>query len=56
MVLYCIGFCADLKNIKRSDIATRLKVTFPAVTHKVQTSEHAGLVTREKDSKYKRIT
>ena len=25
MVLYCLGFCEDLKNIKLSDIASRLK-------------------------------
>ena len=56
MVLYCIGFCEDLKNIKLSDIATRLKVTLPAVTHKVQTLEHAGLIKKEKDTKDKRIT
>ena len=56
MILYCIGFCEDLKNIKLSDIATRLKVTLPAVTHKVQTLEHAGLIKKEKDTKDKRIT
>lgn len=56
MVLYCIGFCEDLKNIKLSDIATRLKVTLPAVTHKIQTLEHAGLIKKEKDTKDKRIT
>ena len=56
MVLYSIGFCEDLKNIKLSDIASRLKVTLPAVTHKVQTLEHAGLIKKEKDTKDKRIT
>lgn len=56
MILYCIGFCEDLKNIKLSDIATRLKVTLPAVTHKVQTLEQAGLIKKEKDTKDKRIT
>lgn len=56
MILYCIGFCEDLKHIKLSDIATRLKVTLPAVTHKVQTLEHAGLIKKEKDTKDKRIT
>lgn len=56
MILYCIGFCEDLKNIKLSDIATRLKVTLPAVTHKIQTLEHAGLIKKEKDTKDKRIT
>ena len=56
MVLYCMGFCEDLKNIKLSDIASRLKVTLQAVTHKVQTLEHAGLIKKEKDTKDKRIT
>lgn len=50
MVLYCIGFCEDLDDIKLSDIAKRLKVTLPAVTHKVQTLEHAGLITKLKDA------
>lgn len=49
MVLYCIGFCEDLKDIKLSDIAMRLKVTLPAVTHKIQTLEYAGLIKKEKD-------
>ena len=56
MVLYCIGFCEDLKNIKLSDIASRLKVTLPAVTHKVQTLEKAGLIIKEKDQQDLRKT
>ena len=50
MVLYCIGFCDDLKDIKLSDIAKRLKVTLPAVTHKVQTLEQEGFIKKLKDS------
>jgi DNA-binding MarR family transcriptional regulator len=50
MVLYCIGFCEDLKDIKLSDIAKRLKVTLPAVTHKVQTLEQEGYIKKRKDA------
>lgn len=49
MVLYCIGFCEDLKDIKLSDIASRLKVTLPAITHKVQSLEQAGMIKKIKD-------
>ena len=35
MVLFCVAFCDVNQKVKLSDIAKTLKVTLPAVTHKV---------------------
>lgn len=35
MVLFCVAFCDISQKVKLTDIANRLKVTLPAVTHKV---------------------
>lgn len=35
MVLFCVAFCDMNQKVKLTDIANRLKVTLPAVTHKV---------------------
>ncbi len=35
MVLFCVAFCDINQKVKLTDIANRLKVTLPAVTHKV---------------------
>ncbi len=35
MVLFCVAFCDMSEKVMITDIAKRLKVTLPAVTHKV---------------------
>lgn len=35
MVLFCVAFCDINQKVKLTDIAKTLKVTLPAVTHKV---------------------
>jgi DNA-binding MarR family transcriptional regulator len=47
MVLFCIGFCDEHEHIKLSDIANNLRVTLPAVTHKVNALLEEGYVEKE---------
>jgi len=35
MVLFCVAFCDMSQRVKLSDISKTLRVTLPAVTHKV---------------------
>lgn len=35
MVLFCVAFCDINQKVKLTDVANTLKVTLPAVTHKV---------------------
>ena len=56
MVLFCIGFCEENQKVKLSDISTRLQVTLPAVTHKVNMIEENGLIERKPSTEDKRVT
>jgi DNA-binding MarR family transcriptional regulator len=35
MVLFCVGFCDTNQKVKLTDVSKTLRVTLPAVTHKV---------------------
>ena len=56
MVLFCIAFCDLNQKVKLSDIAKTLRVTLPAVTHKVNDLVDKNLVEKETSSKDLRVT
>ena len=56
MVLFCVAFCDLYQKVKLSDIAKTLRVTLPAVTHKVNDLVEKGYVEKESSSKDLRIT
>ncbi len=56
MVLFCVGFCDKGDTIKLSDIAKILRVTLPAVTHKVNDLVTKGYIIKEPSKKDLRVT
>jgi DNA-binding MarR family transcriptional regulator len=56
MVLFCIAFCDLNQKVKLSDVAKTLRVTLPAVTHKVNDLVDKNYVEKETSSKDLRIT
>lgn len=56
MVLFCIAFCDMNQKIKLSDVAKTLRVTLPAVTHKVNDLVDKKYVEKETSAKDLRVT
>ena len=56
MVLFCIAFCDTNQRVKLTDISKTLRVTLPAVTHKVNDLVDKKYVTKETSEKDLRIT
>lgn len=56
MVLFCVDFCDMNQRMKLSDVAKVLKVTLPAVTHKVNDLVGQGLIVKETSAKDLRVT
>ena len=56
MVLFCIAFCDMNQRIKLSDVAKTLRVTLPAVTHKVNDLVEKRFIEKESSTKDLRIT
>lgn len=56
MVLFCIAFCDINQKVKLSDVAKTLRVTLPAVTHKVNDLVDKNYVQKETSSKDLRVT
>jgi len=56
MVLFCIAFCDLNQKVKLSDVAKTLRVTLPAVTHKVNDLVEKNYVEKETSSKDLRVT
>jgi DNA-binding MarR family transcriptional regulator len=56
MVLFCVAFCDMNEKVKLSDIAKTLRVTLPAVTHKVNDLHEKNYVVKETSSKDLRVT
>ena len=56
MVLFCVDFCDINQQIKLSDIAKTLKVTLPAVTHKVNDLLDKGMLEKVTSKKDLRVT
>ncbi len=56
MVLFCIAFCDMNQKIKLSDVAKTLRVTLPAVTHKVNDLVEKNYIEKETSTKDLRVT
>lgn len=56
MVLFCIAFCDLNQKVKLSDIAKTLRVTLPAVTHKVNDLVDKKYVSKESSPRDLRVT
>lgn len=56
MVLFCIGFCEEHQHVKLTDVSKKLRVTLPAVTHKVNMLVENGYIERKASSDDKRVT
>lgn len=56
MVLFCVGFCDKGESVKLSDIAKTLRVTLPAVTHKVNDLVAKGYITKVPSTTDLRVT
>ncbi len=56
MVLFCVDFCDTNQRMKLSDVAKVLKVTLPAVTHKVNDLVTQGYIVKETSTKDLRVT
>jgi len=56
MVLFCVAFCDMNEKVKLSDIAKTLRVTLPAVTHKVNDLHTKNYVEKETSPRDLRIT
>lgn len=56
MVLFCVAFCDLNQKIKLTDVAKTLRVTLPAVTHKVNDLVMQKYLTKETSDKDLRVT
>jgi DNA-binding MarR family transcriptional regulator len=56
MVLFCVAFCDMHQKIKLSDIAKTLRVTLPAITHKVNDLVEKKYLIKENSTKDLRVT
>lgn len=56
MVLFCVAFCDLNQKIKLTDISKTLRVTLPAVTHKVNDLVEHGYIEKETSNKDLRVT
>lgn len=56
MVLFCVAFCDTNSRLKLSDVAKTLRVTLPAVTHKVNDLVEKKYIEKETSTKDLRVT
>ncbi len=56
MVLFCVAFCDLNQKIKLTDISKTLRVTLPAVTHKVNDLVEQEYIVKETSQKDLRVT
>jgi DNA-binding MarR family transcriptional regulator len=56
MVLFCVAFCDQNQKVKLSDVAKTLRVTLPAITHKVNDLLEKKYIERESSNKDLRVT
>jgi DNA-binding MarR family transcriptional regulator len=56
MVLFCVAFCDVNQKVKLTDISRTLRVTLPAVTHKVNDLVDKNYCLKETSEKDLRIT
>lgn len=56
MVLFCVAFCDVNQKVKLTDISRTLRVTLPAVTHKVNDLVDKNYCVKETSEKDLRIT
>lgn len=56
MVMFCVAFCDMNQRLKLTDVAKTLRVTLPAVTHKVNDLVDKKYLEKETSSKDLRVT
>ena len=56
MILFCVAFCDTNQKVKLSDVAKTLRVTLPAVTHKVNDLVEKNYIEKESSTKDLRVT
>jgi DNA-binding MarR family transcriptional regulator len=56
MVLFCVGFCDTNQKVKLTDVAKTLRVTLPAVTHKVNDLVDKKYIVKETSPKDLRVS
>jgi len=56
MVMFCVAFCDLFQKVKLTDVATTLRVTLPAITHKVNELVEKEYLIKETSSKDLRVT
>jgi len=56
MVMFCVAFCELFQKIKLTDVATTLRVTLPAITHKVNELVEKEYLIKETSPKDLRVT
>lgn len=54
-ILFTIKFADELKTTKLTDVATKLDLTLPAVTHKVNDLEDRGLIIKKVSTRDRRV-
>ncbi len=56
MVMFCVAFCDLYQKIKLTDVAQTLRVTLPAITHKVNELVEKKYLIKENSPKDLRVT
>ncbi|RJX25287.1 MAG: hypothetical protein C4537_04745 [Acholeplasma sp.] len=56
MVMFCVAFCDTNQRLKLTDVAKTLRVTLPAVTHKVNDLVEKKYLEKEISNKDLRVT
>jgi DNA-binding MarR family transcriptional regulator len=56
MVMFCVAFCDTNQRLKLTDVAKTLRVTLPAVTHKVNDLVDKKYLEKENSTKDLRVT
>ncbi|MBN2300516.1 MAG: winged helix DNA-binding protein [Acholeplasmataceae bacterium] len=56
MVMFCVAFCDLFQKIKLTDVAKTLRVTLPAITHKVNELVEKEYLEKETSDKDLRVT
>jgi DNA-binding MarR family transcriptional regulator len=56
MVMFCVAFCDLNQKVKLTDVAKTLRVTLPAITHKVNDLVEKNYLQKEVSTKDLRVT
>ncbi len=56
MVMFCVAFCDLYEKVKLTDVANTLRVTLPAITHKVNELVEKNYLEKETSPKDLRVT